>query len=153
VGFFLVQARGASDHDVDMLERSVPAGRRIYALRPYRESGQIETVQRHLSASVAAPSAFIVRAAAGTGTPKNPGQLVTVPDYLGSLKKSDCADQRHVGPRSPLLAGQRPFDPLALTFVWRGGGLSFAVTGTNLAISTETAARRCRGDCRRMRRF
>ncbi|MFG6626734.1 efflux RND transporter permease subunit [Sulfitobacter sp. 1A12056] len=121
-GFFLVQARGASDTTIDYLDTQVALVEDILA--PYRESGQIETVQSIIGVG-GGTSAFIV---------------VRLPDWV----ERDFTQQELIGQISGKLASVPGVQVSArstnsLNIRGAGGGLSFAVTGTNLANMTEAA--------------
>ncbi|NKX41364.1 efflux RND transporter permease subunit [Rhodobacteraceae bacterium R_SAG2] len=121
-GFFLVQARGASDTTIDYLDTQVALVEDILA--PYRESGQIETVQSIIGVG-GGTSAFIV---------------VRLPDWT----ERDFTQQELIGQISGKLASVPGVQVSArstnsLNIRGAGGGLSFAVTGTNLANMTEAA--------------
>ena len=121
-GFFLVQARGASDTTIDYLDTQVRLVEDILA--PYRESGQIETVQSIIGVG-GGTSAFIV---------------VRLPDWA----ERDFSQQELIAQISGKLSSVPGVQVSArstnsLNIRGAGGGLSFAVTGTNLANMTETA--------------
>ena len=123
-GFFLVQARGASDTTIDYLDTQVALVEDILA--PYRESGQIETVQSIIGVG-GGTSAFIV---------------VRLPDWA----ERDFAQQELIAQISGQLSAVPGVQVSArstnsLNIRGAGGGLSFAVTGTNLAEMTEAAGR------------
>jgi len=121
-GFFLVQARGASDTTIDYLDTQVLLVEDILA--PYQESGQIETVQSIIGVG-GGTSAFIV---------------VRLPDWA----ERDFTQQELIAQISGRLASVPGVQVSArstnsLNIRGAGGGLSFAVTGTNLANMTEAA--------------
>ena len=121
-GFFLVQARGASDTTIDYLDTQVRLVEDILA--PYRESGQIETVQSIIGVG-GGTSAFIV---------------VRLPDWA----ERDFTQQELIAQISGTLSSVPGVQVSArstnsLNIRGAGGGLSFAVTGTNFANMTETA--------------
>jgi len=123
-GFFLVQARGASDTTIDYLDTQISMVEDILA--PYRESGQIETVQSIIGVG-GGTSAFIV---------------VRLPDWV----ERDFAQQELIAQISGQLSAVPGVQVSArstnsLNIRGAGGGLSFAVTGTNLAEMTEAADR------------
>ena len=123
-GFFLVQARGASDTTIDYLDTQVAQVEDILA--PYRESGQIETVQSIIGVG-GGTSAFIV---------------VRLPDWA----ERDFTQQELIAQISGQLSAVPGVQVSArstnsLNIRGAGGGLSFAVTGTNLAEMTEAAGR------------
>ncbi|AYE86926.1 efflux RND transporter permease subunit [Sulfitobacter sp. D7] len=123
-GFFLVQARGASDTTIDYLDTQISMVEDILA--PYRESGQIETVQSIIGVG-GGTSAFIV---------------VRLPDWA----ERDFAQQELIAQISGQLSAVPGVQVSArstnsLNIRGAGGGLSFAVTGTNLAEMTEAADR------------
>lgn len=121
-GFFLVQARGASDTTIDYLDTQVQLVEGILA--PYQESGQIETVQSIIGVG-GGTSAFIV---------------VRLPDWT----ERDTTQQELIAQISGQLASVPGVQVSArstnsLNIRGAGGGLSFAVTGTNLTKMTEAA--------------
>ena len=121
-GFFLVQARGASDTTIDYLDTQILLVEDILA--PYQESGQIETVQSIVGVG-GGTSAFIV---------------VRLPDWADR----DFTQQELIAQISGQLASVPGVQVSArstnsLNIRGAGGGLSFAVTGTNLANMTEAA--------------
>ena len=123
-GFFLVQARGASDTTIDYLDTQVALVEDILA--PYRESGQIETVQSIIGVG-GGTSAFIV---------------VRLPDWA----ERDFTQQELIAQISGQLSAVPGVQVSArstnsLNIRGAGGGLSFAVTGTDLAEMTEAADR------------
>ncbi|WP_276153457.1 MULTISPECIES: efflux RND transporter permease subunit [unclassified Sulfitobacter] len=124
--FFLVQARGASDTTTDYLDTQVALVEDILA--PRRERGQIETVQSIIGGGGGGgTSAFIV---------------VRLPDWA----ERDFTQQELIGQISGQLASIPGVEVSArstnsLNIRGAGGGLSFAVTGTNLANVTEAAGR------------
>ncbi|WP_417770058.1 efflux RND transporter permease subunit [Stappia sp.] len=121
-GFFLVQARGASDTTIDYLDTQVLMVEDILA--PYQESGQIETVQSIVGVG-GGTSAFIV---------------VRLPDWA----ERNFTQQELIAQISGRLASVPGVQVSArstnsLNIRGAGGGLSFAVTGTNLANMTDAA--------------
>lgn len=121
-GFFLVQARGASDTTVDYLDTQVQLVEEILA--PYQQGGQIETVQSIIGIG-GGTSAFIV---------------VRLPDW----ETRDFTQQELIGQISGQLASVPGVQVSArstnsLNIRGAGGGLALAVTGTNLANMTEAA--------------
>jgi hydrophobe/amphiphile efflux-1 (HAE1) family protein len=121
-GFFLVQARGASDTTIDYLDTQVRLVERI--LVPFQESGQIEVVQSIIGVG-GGTSAFIV---------------VRLPDWA----ERDTSQQELIAQISGQLATVPGVQVSArstnsLNIRGAGGGLSFAVTGTNLTNMTEAA--------------
>ena len=121
-GFFLVQARGASDTTIDYLDTQILLVEDILA--PYQESGQIETVQSIIGVG-GGTSAFIV---------------VRLPDW----SERDFTQQELIAQISGRLSSVPGVQVSArstnsLNIRGAGGGLSFAVTGTNLATMTEAA--------------
>lgn len=121
-GFFLVQARGASDTTVDYLDTQVVLVEEILA--PYQENGQIETVQSIVGIG-GGTSAFIV---------------VRLPDWADR----DYTQQELIADISGQLAAVPGVQVSArstnsLNIRGGGGGLGFAVTGTNLADMTAAA--------------
>lgn len=121
-GFFLVQARGASDTTVDYLETQVTLIENI--LTPYRESGQIEVVQSIIGVG-GGTSAFII---------------VRLPDW----SERDWAQSELIADISGKLGSVPGVQVSArstnsLNIRGAGQGLGFAVTGTNVAAMTEAA--------------
>ncbi|WP_146592078.1 efflux RND transporter permease subunit [Puniceibacterium confluentis] len=121
-GFFLVQARGASDTTVDYLDTQVLLVEDILA--PYLESGQVAAVQSIIGIG-GGTSAFIV---------------VRLPDWA----ERDYTQQELIGQISGQLASVPGVQVSArstnsLNIRGAGGGLGFAVTGTNLTNMTEAA--------------
>lgn len=121
-GFFLVQARGASDTTVDYLDTQVLQVERILA--PYQQSGEIETVQSIIGVG-GGTSAFIV---------------VRLPDW----EARDFTQQALISEISGQLASVPGVQVSArstnsLNIRGAGGGLGFAVTGTNLEKMTAAA--------------
>lgn len=121
-GFFLVQARGASDTTVDYLDTQVLLVEEILA--PYLESGQIAAVQSIIGIG-GGTSAFIV---------------ARLPDWA----ERDYTQQELIGQISGQLASVPGVQVSArstnsLNIRGAGGGLGFAVIGTNLTNMTEAA--------------
>lgn len=121
-GFFLVQARGASDTTIDYLDTQVLLVEDILA--PYQESGQIETVQSIIGVGGGTSAVIVVR----------------LPDWT----ERDFTQQELIAQISGRLASVPGVQVSArstnsLNIRGAGGGLSFAVTGTNLANMTEAA--------------
>ncbi|MDF1855858.1 efflux RND transporter permease subunit [Pseudooceanicola sp.] len=121
-GFFLVQARGASDTTVDYLDSQVLLVEDILA--PYLESGQIAAVQSIIGVG-GGTSAFIV---------------VRLPDWA----ERDFSQQELIAQISGRLSSVPGVQVSArstnsLNIRGAGGGLGFAVTGTNLADMTDAA--------------
>ena len=121
-GFFIVQARGASDTTIDYLDSQVLAVEDILA--PYQESGQIEAVQSIIGVGGGTSAFIVVRLPGWTERDftqqeliaQISGKLASVPGILVSARSTNSLNIRGAG-----------------------GGLSFAVTGTNLANMTEAA--------------
>jgi hydrophobe/amphiphile efflux-1 (HAE1) family protein len=121
-GFFLVQARGSSDTTIDYLDTQVLLVEDILA--PYQQSGQIETVQSIIGVG-GGTSAFII---------------VRLPDWT----ERDFTQQEFIAQISGRLASVPGVQVSArstnsLNIRGAGGGLSFAVTGTNLANMNDAA--------------
>ncbi|SFO42228.1 hydrophobe/amphiphile efflux-1 (HAE1) family protein [Roseovarius lutimaris] len=121
-GFFVVQARGASDTTIDYLDTQVSLVEEILA--PYQESGQIETVQSIVGVGGGTSASIVVR----------------LPDW----SERDFTQQELIAQISGRLASVPGVQISArstnsLNIRGAGGGLSFAVTGTNLAKMTEAA--------------
>lgn len=119
-GFFLVQARGASDTTVDYLDTQVLMVEEI--LEPYIDDGRIETVQSIIGVG-GGTSAFIV---------------VRLPDWA----ERDYSQQELISEISGQLSSVPGVRVSArstnsLNIRGAGGGLGFAVTGTNLEKMTE----------------
>ena len=121
-GFFLVQSRGASDTTVDYLDTQVQLVEDILA--PYLENGQVETVQSIIGIGSGTSAFTVVRLpdwserdfSQQTLITQISGQLSSVPGVQVSARSTNSLNIRGAG-----------------------GGLSFAVTGTNLANMTEAA--------------
>ncbi|WP_341214102.1 efflux RND transporter permease subunit [uncultured Limimaricola sp.] len=121
-GFFLVQARGASDITVEYLDTQVMLVEDILA--PYLETGQVAAVQSIIGIG-GGNSAFIV---------------VRLPDWA----ERDFSQQELIAQISGQLSSVPGVQVSArstnsLNIRGAGGGLGFAVTGTNLANMTEAA--------------
>ncbi|SOH95143.1 hydrophobe/amphiphile efflux-1 (HAE1) family protein [Monaibacterium marinum] len=121
-GFFLVQARGASDTTVDYLDTQVALVEDILA--PYEENGQIEAVQSIIGVG-GGTSAFII---------------VRLPDWA----ERDFTQQELIAQISGQLSAVPGVQVSArstnsLNIRGGGSGLGFAVTGTNLADMTAAA--------------
>ncbi|MDO6592112.1 AcrB/AcrD/AcrF family protein [Loktanella sp. D2R18] len=121
-GFFLVQARGASDTTVEYLDTQVVLVEDILA--PHQANGQIEAVQSIIGVG-GGTSAFIV---------------VRLPDWA----ERDFTQQELIADISGQLSSVPGVQVSArstnsLNIRGAGGGLGFAVTGTNLANMTEAA--------------
>jgi hydrophobe/amphiphile efflux-1 (HAE1) family protein len=121
-GFFLVQARGASDTTVEYLDTQVLLVEDI--LDPYLENGQISAVQSIIGVG-GGTSAFII---------------VRLPDW----SERDFSQQELIAKISGQLSSVPGVQVSArstnsLNIRGAGGGLSFAVTGTNLSEMTEAA--------------
>ena len=121
-GFFLVQARGASDTTVDYLDTQVLLIEEI--LEPYLESGQLETVQSII----------------GIGGGTSAFTVVRLPDW----SERDYTQQSLISQVSGQLSSVPGVQVSArstnsLNIRGAGGGLTFAVTGTNLANMTDAA--------------
>ncbi|MCG3268206.1 efflux RND transporter permease subunit [Yoonia sp. I 8.24] len=121
-GFFLVQARGSSDTTVDYLDTQVVLVEDILA--PYIESGQIDAVQSIIGVG-GGTSAFIV---------------VRLPDWA----ERDFTQQELIAEISGKLSSVPGVQVSArstnsLNIRGAGGGLSFAVSGNNVAEITAAA--------------
>ncbi|MEP2151705.1 MAG: efflux RND transporter permease subunit [Roseobacter sp.] len=121
-GFFIVQARGASDTTVDYLDTQVVMIERILA--PYQETGQIETVQSIIGIGGGTSSMIIVRLPDWAER-----------DYTQQELIADISSELSIVPGVQVSARSSN----SLNIRGAGGGLSFAVTGTNLAEMTEAA--------------
>lgn len=121
-GFFIVQARGTSDTTVDYLDTQVVMIERILA--PYRENGQVETVQSVIGVGGGTSAMIIVRLP--DWAERNYSQQELIAEISGQLSSVPGV---RVSARSTN----------SLNIRGAGGGLSFAVTGTNLTTMTEAA--------------
>lgn len=123
-GFFLVQARGASDTTIDYLDSQVLLVEEILA--PYRESGQIETVQSIIGVRGGTSAFIIARLPNWSGRDFNQQELIAqISGRLGAVPGVQ------VSARSTN----------SLNIRGAGSGLSFAVNGTRLADITQAANR------------
>ncbi|SMY06331.1 efflux RND transporter permease subunit [Flavimaricola marinus] len=123
-GFFLVQARGASDTTVDYLDSQVLLIEDILA--PYLDSGEIEAVQSIIGIGGGTSASIVVR----------------LPDWADR----DYSQQELVAQISGRLSAVPGVQVSArstnsLNIRGAGGGLGFAVTGTNLEDMTAAAER------------
>lgn len=121
-GFFLIQARGASDTTTDYLETQILQVENI--LTPYRESGEIAAVQSIIGVG-GGTSAFII---------------VRLPDWA----ERDRSQQEIIAEVSGQLADVPGVQVNArstnsLNTRGAGRGLQFAVTGNDVAAMTEAA--------------
>ncbi len=121
-GFFLIQARGASDTTVEYLETQVTQVEAI--LKPYRENGDIEAVQSIIGVG-GGTSAFII---------------VRLRDWV----ERDHSQQDIIAKVSRQLTDVPGVQVNArstnsLNIRGAGRGLQFAVTGTDVAAMTEAA--------------
>lgn len=121
-GFFLVQARGASDTTVEYLETQVALVEEI--LTPYRESGEISAVQSIVGVG-GGTSAFIIVRLPDWAT-RNRSQQEIVADVS---KQLSTVPGVQVNARSTN----------SLNIRGAGRGLQFAVTGTDVDNMTEAA--------------
>ncbi|WGW04143.1 efflux RND transporter permease subunit [Tropicibacter oceani] len=122
-GYFLIQARGASDTTTQYLDGQVAQIEDILA--PYQASGQISSVQSIIGIG-GGTSAFIV---------------VRLPDWA----ERDWSQQSLMGPinaRLSAVPGVQVFaiSPNSLNIRGGGNGLTFAVSGTNVDDMTEAAS-------------
>ena len=121
-GYFLVQARGASDTTTEYLDSQVAQIEAILA--PFQQSGQVSSVQSIIGIR-GGTNAFIV---------------VRLPDWA----ERDWTQQSLMGPINARLSGVpgvRVFaiSPNSLNIRGGGRGLTFAVSGTNVDDMTEAA--------------
>ncbi|PIB24567.1 multidrug resistance protein [Amylibacter kogurei] len=121
-GFFLVQARGASDTTVEYLDTQVSLVEEI--LSPYQEAGDIAAVQSII----------------GVGGGTNAFIIVRLPDW----SERDFTQQELVAKISGQLSSVPGVQVSArstnsLNIRGAGRGLSFAITGTNIENMTEAA--------------
>lgn len=121
-GFFLVQARGASDTTSTYLDSQVVLVEDI--LSPYQESGQIKTVQSIIGIG-GGTSAFII---------------VSLPDWNDRDFSQDELMSKISGQLSSIPGVQvSARSTNSLNIRGGGGGLGLAVTGTNIADMTAAA--------------
>ncbi|MCR8723887.1 efflux RND transporter permease subunit [Frigidibacter sp. ROC022] len=121
-GFFLIQARGASDTTVDYLDTQVAMIEDILA--PYRESGEVTSVQSIIGIGGGTSAFIIVRLADWDERERSQSQIVAeisrslarVPGIQASARATNSLNIRG--------AGQ---------------GLQFAVTGNDIDAMTEAA--------------
>lgn len=121
-GFFLIQARGASDTTVDYLETQVALVEEI--LSPYRESGEVSAVQSIIGVG-GGTSAFII---------------VRLPDWAErDRSQQDIVTEvsRRLSDVPGVQVNARATNSLNIRGA--GRGLQFAVTGTNVAEMTDAA--------------
>ncbi|SMX51203.1 efflux RND transporter permease subunit [Actibacterium lipolyticum] len=121
-GFFLVQARGASDTTAEYLDTQITQIEAILA--PFQESGQITSVQSIIGIG-GGTTAFVV---------------ARLPDWADR----DWSQQELMGPINGMLStvpGVQVFaiSPNSLNIRGGGNGLTFAVSGTNVDEMTEAA--------------
>lgn len=121
-GYFLIQARGASDTTAEYLDEQVAQIEDILA--PYQESGQISSVQSIIGIG-GGTTAFIV---------------VRLPDWADR----DWSQQELMGPINAQLSavpGVQVFaiSPNSLNIRGGGTGLTFAVSGTDVDDMTDAA--------------
>jgi len=121
-GFFLIQARGASDTTADYLDSQITQIEEILA--PFQESGQITSVQSIIGIGNGT-TAFIV---------------ARLPDWADR----EWSQQELMGPINGMLStvpGVQVFaiSPNSLNIRGGGNGLTFAVSGTNVEEMTEAA--------------
>ncbi|MBT0956640.1 efflux RND transporter permease subunit [Alphaproteobacteria bacterium KMM 3653] len=121
-GFFLVQARGASDTTVEYLDSQVLLVEEILA--PYQETGEVETVQSIVGVG-GGTSAFII---------------VRLPDW----REREFSQQELVSKVSAQLTSVPGVQVSArstnsLNIRGAGRGLSFSVTGNNIVEITDAA--------------
>lgn len=121
-GFFLIQARGASDTSVEYLETQIAQVEDI--LTPYRQSGEVDAVQSIIGVD-GGTSAFII---------------VRLPDWA----ERDRSQQEIISEVSRQLADVPGVQVNArstnsLNIRGAGRGLQFAVTGTDVSDMTDAA--------------
>lgn len=121
-GFFLIQARGASDTTADYLDSQITQIEEILA--PFQENGQITSVQSIIGIGNGT-TAFIV---------------ARLPDWADR----EWSQQELMGPINGMLSsvpGVQVFaiSPNSLNIRGGGNGLTFAVSGTNVDEMTEAA--------------
>ncbi|MGH1371670.1 efflux RND transporter permease subunit [Planktotalea sp.] len=122
-GFFLVQARGASDTTASYLDSQIAQIEDILA--PFQQSGQITSVQSIIGIG-GGTTAFVV---------------ARLPDWADR----DWSQQELMGPINGMLStvpGVQVFaiSPNSLNIRGGGNGLTFAVSGTNVDDMTEAAS-------------
>ena len=121
-GFFLVQARGASDTSIDYLDSQVLLVEDI--LEPYLEAGQIRAVQSIIGIGGGTSAIVVVR------LPNWAEREFTQQDLIAKISRElSSVPGVQVSARSTN----------SLNIRGAGGGLSFAVTGTNLVNMTDAA--------------
>ncbi|MHA6324006.1 efflux RND transporter permease subunit [Roseivivax sp. CAU 1753] len=121
-GFFMIQARGASDTTIDYLDSQVAMIEDI--LTPYREGGDITVVQSIIGVGGGTSAFIVVQLRDWTERDRSQaeiiagirGQLATVPGVQVSARSSNSLNIRGAG-----------------------NGLSFAVTGTDISAMTAAA--------------
>jgi hydrophobe/amphiphile efflux-1 (HAE1) family protein len=121
-GFFLIQARGASDTTVEYLETQIAQVEDI--LTPYRQSGEVDAVQSIIGVG-GGTSAFVI---------------VRLPDWA----ERDRSQQEIISEVSKQLADVPGVQVSArstnsLNIRGAGRGLQFAVTGTDVSEMTDAA--------------
>ncbi|WP_163847412.1 efflux RND transporter permease subunit [Pseudooceanicola aestuarii] len=121
-GFFLVQARGASDTTIEYLDTQVTQVEDILA--PYREAGEISTVQSIIGVR-GGTSAFIV---------------VRLPDW-DTRDRSQAQIVAEIGGKLSAVPGVQASarSTNSLNIRGAGRGLQFALTGNNVEAMTEAA--------------
>ena len=121
-GFFLVQARGASDTTPEYLDGQVAMVERI--LSPYRESGEVTAVQSIIGVGGGTSAFIIVRLLDWTERDRNQSEIIA--EISGQLAKAPGVQ---VSARSTN----------SLNIRGAGRGLQFAVTGTDVTKMTDAA--------------
>lgn len=121
-GFFLIQARGASDTTVKYLETQVTQIEAILA--PYRETGEIEAVQSIIGVDGGTSAFIIVRLPDWADRDRSQSQVIA--DLSGGL-----------GQVPGVQASARSTNSLNIRGA--GQGVTFAVTGTNVEEMTDAA--------------
>jgi hydrophobe/amphiphile efflux-1 (HAE1) family protein len=121
-GFFLIQARGASDTTVDYLETQVTLVEAI--LDPYRESGEIDAVQSIIGVGGGTSAFIIVRLPDWDDRDRSQSEIIAdISGQLGSVPGVQ------VSARSTN----------SLNIRGAGQGLAFAITGTDVDAITDAA--------------
>ncbi|MEP3330433.1 efflux RND transporter permease subunit [Sedimentitalea sp.] len=119
-GFFLIQARGASDTSVEYLETQVAQVEDILA--PYRRSGEIDTVQSIIGVGGGTSAFIIVRLPDWSERERTQGEVVS-------------EISRQLGKVPGVQVSARATNSLNIRGA--GQGLQFAVTGTNVDAMTD----------------
>lgn len=119
-GFFLIQARGASDTSVEYLDTQVTQVEAILA--PYRDSGEIDTVQSIIGVGGGTSAFIIFRLPNWSERERSQGEIV-----------ADISRQLGTVPGVQISARATN----SLNIRGAGQGLQFAVTGTNIDAMTD----------------